>query len=178
MLVLFSFYDIFPWDSNFIKISVFWFFTWALVVFINLNDFKDVKHFKNTIFKILGFGAIIAFVTNLYIFPLWTEMLMIPFVSLLILLKAVSETKKEWKIIHDFLNYLIAIVGIVILIINLYMIIVNFNDFANIYTLQKFLLPILLSLAFLPFLYVLSKYSKWESGRSRRSILGERSIKN
>lgn len=182
-LSMFILYKFNLWNFGLIKVTIYWFFGWAFIMLINAQKFGNEKGYvKKIIGEVMGLAVVISFIAEFYTFPLWVEIFFVPFTVLLVGFAAVSELYERYKEVSKFMNSIIIISSFGILGINLYRAISNFKNFAVFSTLQEFLLPVLLSLMLLPFIYILSKYLVWESkskmakNQKRRELFNSNSI--
>lgn len=164
---IFFLYRINIWDISYIKITIFWFFGSALVMFINSMKFVTEKSYlKKIIIDTIGVTVLVSFVSNFYSFSLWLELLLVPFVALLAGMLAVASFKHELKRVGKLSKWSLTGLGLFVLLTSLYKTIVHFDSFAKISTLQEFIIPILLSIMFVPFTYVLSLYGRWNQKKT------------
>jgi hypothetical protein len=135
-----------------------------------LNSFKigaEKGYLKKIIIEIIGLAMIVSFISNLYSFSLWIELLLIPIIALFAGTAALSQYKPKYNSAGIFSNRVITTIGLVIFCVSLYKTIAHFGDLATADTLREFALPILLSLMFIPFVYASSVYSRWELKKIR-----------
>ncbi len=146
-----------------IKDYLYWYFGFAFVSLFSINIYKQSKSkFKDTIVELLKVSIIIEFLVNFYTFPLLVELVFIPFLFFLYAMIAYSEIKKEYEVVRKFLNGVSILVGLVILVYVSYM---TFNNYKSLFieaNLLSLTTPIILSLLFLPFLYLINLYMVYE----------------
>ncbi|MGH2732030.1 MAG: hypothetical protein ACRDJG_03655, partial [Actinomycetota bacterium] len=152
------------WNPSQLKTTVFWFFGTALVMLFSTNDaIKDDDYLKKVVAKNLRFAVVLSFVINLYVFNLFIELLLVPLLFLIRALIAFAGTKQEYAHAKRFTETIQAIIGIRLLIYVLTSLISNFQNFASLKNLRGFVLPIALTMALLPFMYMVTLYSAYES---------------
>jgi hypothetical protein len=167
------------WNIGLLKITIFWFFGWAIVMLMNSNKAGvEKKYLKNTLKGIVGLTVLISFIADFYTFPFFVEIFLVPFAVFMTVLVSYSGMKDVYHPIHTFLNWTMIIFGILILGINLYRAISNFRNFATFGTLQEFLLPILLSIMLLPFIYLLAVYMRYQSKKVMDRFTKEKMLTN
>jgi len=175
---VFFLYQIDIWNTDYLKVTLFWFFGWTIVMFMNaLKIGKEEGYLKKVILELLGFTAVISFISNFYSFHLVIELFIVFSVVTLAAMSAYAPYRPEYKSVGRFSNAVLAILGLVVLVFSLYKIITSFNTFATSTTLQEFAIPILLSLMFLPFAYGLSMYSILEQKRLIQRVSGRKTSK-
>jgi len=86
-------------------------------------------------------------------------------------MSVLSSYKSEYGQVGNLSNVILGIFGLIVLSISIYKTIINLHDIANIELLQEFLVPILLSIMFIPFIYVFFTYCRWEQERVVERII-------
>jgi hypothetical protein len=151
------------WTSADIKDSIFWLFSVAFVLVFSLNKAKDRKYFKEILIDTIKVIAILEFVINFYNFSLVTELILLPVLIFIVMLQAVAGLDSKNAQVAKLLTNLMAIFGFGLLIYSIYQLANGYTDFFKLGTLHSFILPIILTILFLPYLYCLSLYSIYES---------------
>ena len=147
------------WDISALKDTVFWMLGFASIMLFRANkvDERD-GFFREAILNNLKLIAVLEFVSNAYTFSLWIELLLVPSLALIMMLKVVAEsnakTESKYKALDSLLGYILAFIGIVIITIAFYKAIYDHDQFVTIHNLRDFLLPVVLSVLYLPFVYV------------------------
>ena len=150
------------WRMDHISITVLW---GVFVAFVMVSDFmkaNDSNFFKNALMDNLKALIILEFIINLYVFPLWVELIFVPFSALLGGSIAISETKKEYEIVKKILIFIMGLIGFIFICYAVYMIITEFKQFATFENFESFYLPIIFSIMFIPFVYLFALYSGYE----------------
>lgn len=151
------------WTSADIKDSIFWLLSVAFVLVFSLNKAKDSKYFKEILFDTIKVIAILSFVINFYNFSLITELILLPVLVFIGMLQTVAGLDSKNAQVAKILTNLMAIFGFGLLIYSIYKMANGYSDFFKLGTLHSFILPIILTILFLPYLYFLSLYSIYES---------------
>ena len=153
------------WDLSVLKETLYWVIGTGLVMFANSMKVQDVKTlFINTTKDTLKLIIILEFIINFYVFPLWAELIIIPFTTLVIMMSTVAKYQKgkEYELTKKFLNGLIVAIGLFITLFAIIELVNNPKPLFTYQNLELFLLPILLSFTYLPSVYLLALYSKYE----------------
>jgi hypothetical protein len=95
-------------------------------------------------------------------FSLWIELILIPVLSFLIILGTFAGIKKEYIQIKNMIDSILGIFGIFLIILVLYNIFSNYQNYITIDNLRAFILPPLLTFAFIPCLYMFSLIMTYE----------------
>jgi len=156
-------YTVMLWDLSLLKDTIYWILGVALVLLINVNQANENRsYFKNLVLKYVSLTIIIEFIVNLYTFNFVAELFIVPIVTFFVLIAVFTMNKKEYLTVNKMANVVIGVFGFVIIIFS----IVNIaNDFENFWALDNqkaFLLPILLVITFIPFLYLTAIYMAYE----------------
>ena len=162
-LLFYALFEIHIWGFNYLKDSIFWIFTVGFVLIFKSIEIKDTKYFKNILQESLKWTIIFEFIINFYSFNFIVEFLMLPILVLIVTTQAYSELDKKNIQVTKLLTNILSIIGFVFLGISLYKTVTGFDDFFSLNTLKIFLLPIILTTLFIPFIYFLSLYSIYES---------------
>ena len=162
-IVVMILYFINFWNLSLLKDTIIWFCFSGVVISINsVTSDKDYNLFKKIILDNIIFIFLYEFIVNVYTFPLWAEFFFLPFVTFIILLDTVASLNKKYTDLSKILKILQFIIGISVLIYSIYSIIHDFKNFKTLNTLKDFLLPIILSISFIPFIYISLLYSNYE----------------
>lgn len=124
----------------------------------NKHDF-----FKSKVKENLRIVVIMEFIVNFYTLNLWLELLFVPLMAVIGGMMAIAERDSQYDPVRKLLNGFMVLVGIFLTGYAFRMAVVDFKGFATIATLESFVLPILLTLAFLPFVYLVAIYTTYES---------------
>src|SRR5690606_18115801 len=90
------------------------------------------------------------------------ELILIPILTIVGVSQVFTQDKPEYKPVEKLFNGFISLFGFVILVYTVYRISQEFGQFANLMTLKSFLLPIVLTILYLPFLYLVALWSLYE----------------
>jgi hypothetical protein len=158
-LTLFGF-----WERSLIKETVYWILFVGFPLLLDINKINSEKNYIKTILKDTFKGIIIIeFISNFYNFSLLVELVLIPIITFLELLRIISRDKPEYDNVYKLLNWIVFIFGIVVLIYTVKNILQTPEGFFNILTLKTFLISIVLTVLLIPFLYLVALWSLYES---------------
>lgn len=152
------------WDNSAIKDTILWTTGTAFVTFFSLDKaLKDDNYFKAVVSDNIKLVLILEFIINLYTFNLIVELVVIPVISIIAILRTYAEIKPEYKKVKVFLDYVLGLFGLVLLAFTFRELSLDFQNFASIKNVRDFFLPLLLTLLFLPFVYVMALYMQYDS---------------
>ena len=151
------------WDVNVTKETIYWIIGSAFILLVNFRDaFKDSIYIKRTIFSSLKLTAIIQFIVNLYIFSLIVEIIIVPIVTLTAIIDVLSENEEKHAGVHKVTTGILIIFGLVMVTISVLNISSHVEVYSTLENIRKILLPFLLMIGYMPFIYMFALYSEYE----------------
>jgi len=163
-LIVFLFYQIRLWDVSLLKGTIFWLFGTAFVLFMNLNRVhKDDHYFRKIVLDNLKLVLVLVFIINFYTLHLLVELILVPVLFIIIAMSVLAGTKEGYAPVKKLANFILGAWGIFLFA---FIFLSILNDYQNLLTtdnLRIFLLPLYLTLAFLPFLYGFTIFMAYES---------------
>ena len=162
-LIIFASMVVGFWKIDFLPIVLLWVLFVAFPLFFNFNKANEKDFFKVEVQNSLKATIFIEFIINFYVFPFWVEFIFVPILAVVSALIVVAETDGKNLLVKKFLNGVLAVFGTVLLIYFFVMLKVNFSEFATLGNLEKFYIPILMTVSFLPFVYLTALFSNYES---------------
>lgn len=162
-LVYFLF-DVGLWNTSQLKNTILWFLFVAATSFFTINNInEDANYFKESLKSHIKIIVLLEFIVAFYNFSLLAELVIIPIATFLTALLVYAELKEEHQQVAKLLNNILAILGTLAIFYCFYQLTLNFGNFAKLETLMDFIIPVLLSVLLLPFIYFLSRYALYES---------------
>lgn len=153
---------IWGWDQ--LKNTIIWIFSIAMLAVFRSNRIPDdLSYFRKWItdnFKILAF---VQFFVTLYTYPLWVELVVIPLMATLGGMIAVGRHKSETKSLANSLNNLLGWFSLAFFGAAVIFTIMDFWNYATVQTWRDFYTPILLTILFLPFIFLLHVVISYET---------------
>lgn len=163
MLVVYFLSEIDLWNTEQIKNTIFWCVSVGFMSLFKIESIKkDKSFFKHSVLDNLKLLAILQFVVGVYTFPIWIEILLVPAFVLIGAMTAIAETDKKYHQVKTLLEYFLSTFGIILIVYTLYMLATSFGEFGNEKTAYDFFVPPLLTLFYLPFIFVMLVYSTYE----------------
>ena len=160
--MVYIFYRFRLWDTSFINDTIVWIVGVAFVMYLNVNRVNNDEFFKKTIIDNLKLIIVLEFSINLYVFNFWVELFLVPLIAILVGVMGISSSNPENKQVESCLNTVFIVIGMGFLSYAIYNIIIDFQGFLSIDNLKKFLLPIVFTVIFLPFIYVMALYVTYD----------------
>lgn len=163
-LILWLFYNVQIWNVELTKDVVFWIFGSAIVLLMNTNKaIQNDNYFKNILKDNLKLIVMIEFVAALYSFNFWIEMIFVPVMFFIVAMGAVTEIKKEYFQVKKIIDFVLSAIGVSLIIFAILQIASDYQNLVSLNNLRSFVLPPLLSFAFIPFLYIFALIMAYET---------------
>jgi hypothetical protein len=151
------------WTPGHLKTTLWWAATIGFVSMFDITRIdEDRTYFAKTIRDTTGMTAIFIFIVQFYSFSLPVELIFVPFMGFLGVLLA-TASKPEFATADKFLKGLLTTIGVGLVAYASWETVRYWSQFATVETLREFLIPVLLTFLFLPFLYAMSVYSVYEN---------------
>jgi len=162
-LSVYGLYLINLWDSSQIKNTVIWYFSIGIFsLFKIISEKKTGNFFKNLLMDFLKISALIEFLINFYSLNLVSEIIVVPIFVLLGGLQAFSQSKDEYKQVAKVINGILIVSGLLLFVHAINNISSDYKGFFKKETFQDFYTPLLLTIEYIPFLYIMSIYVAYE----------------
>ena len=130
----------------------------------------DPVFFKNAAARVLGATALLVFYVNMSVFDLYIELLIQPFILLLLRMSAAAESRSDLAPVKRLTDWTLGLVGVGITVYVTTRLAQNWNDIDHSETLRALFLPVWLTLGILPLIYLLALLSAY-----RVTLVGARS---
>ena len=164
------------WEWIYVKDIIFWVVFTGVPVCFNATGRKiEDNYFRNILIDNLKFTAFTEFITGTFTFNIVIELILQPVLLLFTILQVTAKDKGEK--VKKFIDSLIGITGIVIIILTIKSIIDSVDDIQYVDILVGLILPLVLSVLYLPVAYFFAVYAKYELLFLRMSFREEKNIK-
>jgi hypothetical protein len=151
------------WNALSIKDTIFWFFGTGLILIFSADDAaQGGRLFWRKVAKSFKFVVVFEFLVSHYTFALWIELILVPIVALFVGMGAVAEVKSEFNSVRKIIDFVLTMFGIFLITYVIFMLARNYEETVTFQNLRSFVLPPLLTLAFIPFLYFLALAMAYE----------------
>lgn len=157
------------WTTDLISESIWWFVGTALVLFINVNDaLKEERFFRRAAAQTVGITLLLEFFMNdLFVLSLPFEFILLPGLTLLALVSLVAQSDQANRQVASAAGCLQAAAGLGIAVFVTFKIATNWDQVTTEAHLLELILPVWLTLVFLPFLYAVSVLVAYDSAFRR-----------
>lgn len=161
------------WGPSATNETVYWFLGTGLVLAVHATKARpDPDYARTLIRRAIRVAILIEFIVNFYVFPLGVELVFVPLVGLLGIMevwnKGLAEPDPR---LAKLTGEALVILGWVVFVSVLVRIGLHPSDLITRDTLERVLVVPALTIAFIPFLYLISWWSRWELERVRRRFV-------
>jgi hypothetical protein len=152
------------WTAEQLPETVLWFFAGGFVLLMNTDKAgKGERFIRQAVLQAIGLSAAVEFVANTQPFPLLIEVILAPvLVTLGAAIAVVAHQGDEFIHVKRFLEGILVIVGLAFLLNSVWHAVVAQDDFFSLTRFRDFLVPILLTVCFVPFVYLFALWSMYE----------------
>ncbi|MGA9045267.1 hypothetical protein [Sulfuricurvum sp.] len=152
------------WNDSQFKATLVWSITVGLILLFRVNKISEDKtFFARAIRENFKLTIIIDFIINLHVLSLWIELILLPITALIAGVLAIAETNEKYIVVQKLMNSIAAYIGLSLLAYACWQVYVHFNQITTFETLRSFVIPILFSILYLPFIYIAIVYIAYEN---------------
>jgi hypothetical protein len=156
------------WATALLSETVFWYlFSGLVILFRAVQKGGEENFFKKTVLSLIAITAISEFLLNLRPLNLVLELLLVPSLVLLGGTLALAETQPNGRHTRRFFQGLITALMLFLLLYTLVGMVTKPREFLTYENLLEFLLPILLTVGLIPYVYVAALLTTYGSLFSR-----------
>ncbi len=151
------------WRPDLLPETIVWFFSTGFVLLLNIGKtIQSYEHFTKILRSILTLTLLLEFFFNLYTFSLAVELLIVPFLFVLVGVGVVAGTKAEYFKVKKLVDVILTALSVYYIVYILSNVFNNVGSVATSDNLRSFALTPLLSTAFLPMLYLVALVFTYE----------------
>jgi len=161
-LYVFVLYKIGVWNISLLKDTIIWTFSFGFVSLVNINKVNNTKYFRNIFFDSIKWTIAIEFVLNFFTFSLTKEIILIPIIVFSAVMQAVASHDSKHKQVENLMKSFLMYFSIFVFLFSLYKTVEKHAELFTIDNLKSFLLPVFLTITFLPFMYLYNLVVKYE----------------
>jgi hypothetical protein len=162
------------WTTDVASATAFWFAGPGMVMFFTSRAALTDRHYlRSLVRRALWFLLGIEFVVNFFPFPLGVEILLVPVLATIAVLSVLPSGTQGAAGAKKFSEAVLALFGVFMFVRFVVLVVTEWGDFAFSETLARFWLPPALTLAVLPFFYLLGVYMLYEQAFLRLGFFME-----
>ncbi len=150
------------WSSELATDTAFWFAGSAVVLFFKLNEASEPGFFRRTALATVELTVFIEFAMNISVFSLPAELILQPVLAVLVTMAAYTALKPEYEQVRRVLDFALGFAGVVLVVVVVVRTIGRLDEIDWVTQGLALALPVWLTLGLLPFIAVLSVWSRFD----------------
>jgi hypothetical protein len=160
------------WHTTSGRETLYWFVGVALVLAVSATRASDLGQFRKLFDRVFKVTIAIEFLVNLYVFPLAVELVVIPLAVLFAGMQVVAERDPKLAPARNVATFILVALGLVTVAFVLTSAARDLDDLLTGEHLEQFVVPLALTVAFAPFVYLIALWSTYEQVFIRLDIYG------
>ena len=161
------------WSIDNLKTTTLWLVTFAFVTMFEVATAKNRKAGLGKITReVMSITVLLVFITELYSFPLPVELAVLPLTTAIFLIAEMAKLRPEHAAVAKLFSCLSVLIGLSYFGFSVWKSIEVGREAATWAVALEFMIPLLLSLGFLPFLYIWRTYVAYNDIFTTISIFG------
>jgi hypothetical protein len=150
-------------DISLTKDVIFWILGTAFILLIDSNKVNGgEKYFRKKVFDSLKLVLLLEFIMNFYTFNILVEIVLVPGIFILVVMSTVAGAKDELLPAKKIIDFILAVVGVGIVIYVIANLASNFNELVTFNSVRTFIFPLILTIMYLPFIYFVALIMAYE----------------
>ena len=151
------------WTASNLKTTTLWAFTVGAISVFRANKIdENPQFFRQMLRETLSITVLIQFLVDTYTFGIFTEFIMVPVIALLSMMLAVAKPDLKSRPVASLLEWILVFVGFVYVAHAFNEAWNHWQELKSLDTAREILVPIALSLLFMPMLFGLNVYIVYE----------------
>ncbi|PIT87069.1 MAG: hypothetical protein COU31_04835 [Candidatus Magasanikbacteria bacterium CG10_big_fil_rev_8_21_14_0_10_40_10] len=152
------------WDLFLLKDTLYWFLFVGFALLFNSNTaiYNKKDYFRKIIVDNLKLVVLIEFIVNFYTLNYFTELIIVPVITTIVLLNTYSGIKEKYIQVKKITDFILGFTGILFIIFALHNILFNYKILITSHNLIPLVLPAILSITLIPYLFLFILLMKYE----------------
>ena len=151
------------WYPSSLKATIVWFVGSALVLLFNINKvWGKSKFFRRKALSLLAPTVLVEYFLNLFVFSFLVELILQPILVVLVAFSSVAGRDPQHRLARKFSDGLLTLAGISAISFTVLEFVRLWDQLETRPLVLDFALPIWLSIALLPFIYMMAAYASYE----------------
>ncbi len=134
--------------------------------FVGTFSMGDVGELRRLATRAVALTALVEFVSNAYTFPLPVELILVPGVVILVTLASLADRRPEFAITRVPLKVFCVVLFVGTLTPTIVYVVQHVEQLASTDRAREFLLPLVLTVAFIPYFYLVRMVIAWQAALS------------
>lgn len=162
--VIYVLWELGVWGSSSLKDSLLWYaFGSVSLLFDTIKSGGKEGFFKSIIYDNVKIMLLVEFLANAYSFSLPLEVITLPFVALVAAVAAYSEMDEKYASVKTLMSSVLVVYGAIVLFYSAAEVVGDLQKFMSVDNLRGLIVPPILSVAIIPYLYLVAVYAQYEN---------------
>ena len=157
--ILYLLHKVSIWNFDNLKDTILWFFGSACILLFSVNKIKVSGEFKGVVKAQFKWVVLLEFIVQIFVFSFWVEFFIVPILIVFSMLSGFIEAKSKYEnteqytAVYKFSQSILLIIGV---LFTGYAVYKTIGSYVEVFTMRHFLdliLPILLTILFIPLVY-------------------------
>jgi hypothetical protein len=168
--IIYAAYTLGLWHTTAIKETVYWFCGTGTVLVGTATTERsfDGTYAKRLVRKAIRFTLLIEFLVGVYVLPFLAELVLVPLIALLIGVQVVSENNADLASAKKLVGGVLMLIGVGGMTWVIVSAATDLHGFLTREHAERLIIVPALTLAFVPFVYGISRWSRWDYERTMR----------
>ncbi|MBR5302787.1 MAG: hypothetical protein IKU38_08135 [Clostridia bacterium] len=158
------------WDNVYYKDIIMWIVLVGLPLCFGAISAKEESYFKNAVIDNLKLTVLFELLFSTFTFSLWVELLIIPIVTFVTGVEVIAKREERTKKVSNLMNTVLAVIGLLMLCFTIKHALSEFHLGMTHSMLSSLIIPLILSILYVPFAYLLALYAAYELAFLRMSF--------
>ena len=161
------------WMAQNLKTTIWWTFGFAVVSLFQVDEAQEEPdHFRKIWRQVISVNIFVTFIATTYVFSLPVELAIVPVTTVASMMLVLTDKDPKAASLRRVLNGLLIIAGVALLGNAIWLASHQLRHLVSVETAREFIVPVVLSLLYIPFLYCWHLFLSYERafGRIERSV--------
>jgi hypothetical protein len=151
------------WEVRLINETVLWFLATGLVLWFSLPRVAEEDRFvRKAVQRVVAFGLLGEIFINLVVLPIWIEIFLVPFITILVALEAFVDGQADYAQAQKLLEWVSALIGLALFAYVVISLITDPSQVEPAYIARLIALPIWLTLVALPLIFLIGMWFTYQ----------------
>ena len=150
------------WDNKYYKDIIMWMVLVGIPLCFGAVSNNDSSYFRNAVVNNLKLTVVFECIFSTFTYSLFAEILIIPIVTFISLLKFIAERQPKYHKVAKLLSIFLTTIGVIMLFFTTKDAIEEFQMDMTSDMLASLVIPLALSFLYVPFAYILALYATYE----------------
>lgn len=151
------------WELSILKDTIFWFCGVGFMQLFKVTKAPDISYYKKLAIESIKITIILEFIANLYVFNLAVELPLVFIIIVFSMMKPMTEREAQYKDVKKVVSVVLTTISAITIIFSIYKTTVHYKEFFSPENLKAIALSPILTLCFLPLLYLIALASAYET---------------